>query len=222
MVIKFFLLALLLLPRAKALDFVKLELSGGEECKIDLRENPTENNLDPFPETKFCHMREVLLFEEIFLGHVRVANAGMARPVLRLATEGSLHGAIIGGVIGCFASDLNFNLKLVFQDGGYRYEAQGEWFNRLFTSVVSAFAALTFVEPEPSKIIPLVEKIAPREEALNLSRKKVVRFFFKPVPAAFVGYESANWAFDLCGEEEDDDILLLTAGIIDYRLQSQD
>ena len=200
----------MLISSAEGLEFVKLELPDGDECKIDLREYPTENTFDPFPDTEFCDMREILLFEETFLGHVRVANAGMARPVIRLLTEGSIYGFSIGGVFGCIHGKLAPPLV--------KNDTDGQRDNRIITNVISAIISYTFVGPGLSRTIPLMERIAPRETVYsNFTSNK--RLLFKSVPSGAVAFKGASMAYDFCREDAES---LQTAGIIDYRLDTQD
>ena len=210
---KFFILALLLISSAEGLEFVKLELPDGEECKIDLREYPTENAFDPFPETEFCDMREVLLFEETFLGHVRVANAGMGRAALRFATEGSvLFGVPIGAVLGCV------NGKFPINPVRGAEEERDMRTNRIFISSISALFSFLAANADVSKRIPFMERIAPRDVVLKITSPNKIALF-KNVPAGVVGYGSSTLASHLC---EEDDESLQTTGIIDYRLRVQD
>ena len=186
--------------------FAKLELTGGGECKIDLREHLRENAPDPFPETDFCNMREVLLFEEIFLGRVRVAYImGTARSILRLATEGSILGATFGGVLGCANGKFHTYLEV---DATKREQ------NSFFASTISAFFSILALGPaEPSIKLPLMEKIISRK-AIFATTNDVGRYFSKGFPAAFMGYTSATVASRICEEGYES---LLVSGIIDYR-----
>ena len=176
----------------------------GESCKINLRPYahllPPEIELtdgdavDSFPEIEYCSLREVLRFEEEYLGQTRVAYLGAVWKATRPIYVKVLEGVVTGGGVG-FIQGCPTGVTMAF----FIEENDEEWFNNIdFDTLDDTNKVTGLFSSISSLLIGPVIKFDPQEEIIQRKAVRRTGMLSKGATSAVSGYFSSQLFSFIC------------------------